>query len=309
MDTVEKKYTVAKLLKKSEYRIISDYGSGDYCFDFIASKKGGEKHLIIRVSEDVNQCGRQTIQDMKKLAVTIDGMPLLVGSKIGKKELKTGIFYRKYGVFVVDEETLRLFLEERSFPLIYADKGGLYAKINPQKLKAARHEKGFSLGELAQKVGVSRKTIYEYERGNMDATLDVALRLEEILDVDLIEPVTKLSELIKLNISKERAQLNDEVLSMLYDMLSKSGFRIWVFKKTPFDIAARKEGKEKKVIAKNARKTLKEYEISILSEIADLVSACVFLIVSRKHEKHVEEKDERLCVLSDQTLHKIQELL
>ncbi len=309
MDSIEKKYTVAKLLKKSEYRVISDYGSGDYCFDFIAGRRDEGKHLVIRVSEDVNQCNRQTIQDMKKLAATIEGTPLLIGSKMGKKELESGIFYRKYGVFVVDEETLKLFLEEKNFPLIYADRGGLYAKINPEKLKAARHEKGLSLGELAQKVGVSRKAIYEYERGNMDASLEVALKLEEVLDADLIEPVTKLSELVRLDISTEKEKLSDNILSLLYDILSKAGFEIWIFRKTPFDMAARREEREKKVIAKNARKTLEERELAILSEIADLISACVFLIVNRKQERKVEEVNEKVCVLSEQALHKIQELL
>ncbi|RLE66896.1 MAG: hypothetical protein DRJ38_00670 [Thermoprotei archaeon] len=309
MDPTEKKYDVAKLLRKSEYRIVSDYGSGDYCFDFIAGRKDEGKHLVIRVSEDVNQCSRQAIQDMKKLAVMIEGMPLLVSSKIGKKELESGIFYRKYGVFVVDEETLRLFLEEKNFPLIYADKGGLYAKINSEKLRMARRERGLSLGELAQKVGVSRKAIYEYERGNMDASLDVALKLEEILDTDLIEPITKLSELVRLDISKEKEKISDNILSLLYDILSKAGFDIWIFRKTPFDMAARKEKKEKKVIAKNTRKALREYELSILSEIADLVSACVFLIVKQKHGKNAEEVNEKVCVLSEQTLHKIQEIL
>jgi putative transcriptional regulator len=51
-----------------------------------------------------------------------------------------------------------------------------------------RENRGISLGTLAEVAGVSRRTIQMYESG-MGAMIDAAMRLEEYLDVPIIEPV------------------------------------------------------------------------------------------------------------------------
>jgi len=300
---------IGEILEKKNYDIITDYGSGNYCFDIIASKKDDKKRLIIHTAEDIQQCSRNIAQDMKKLAMTVDGVPLLVGSKMGKRELETGVLYKKHGILAIDLDTLEIFLAEKQHPLIYADKGGLYVKINPKKLKLARLEKGFSLGELAQKIGVSRKAVYEYERGNMDVTLDVAIKLEEVLDADLIEPIGKLEDIIKWNIEKEKTELNDQTIASLYRILSKAGFNVLLFRKTPFDIAARKEEIGKRIIVKNARKRIEEKEISLLSDIAELIKALVLLVVKHGHNKFLFEKSEKLQVINERFIRKIEEIL
>jgi putative transcriptional regulator len=46
-----------------------------------------------------------------------------------------------------------------------------------------------SLGTLATELGVSRRTISKYEEGGMDASIDVVLHLEELLDVALAKSI------------------------------------------------------------------------------------------------------------------------
>ena len=74
-------------------------------------------------------------------------------------------------------------------PLVYAAHGGLYVRIRRLKMRQIRLERGNLLGALASKLGVSRRTIAKYETESMDTSVDVALKLEEIFEEELIQPV------------------------------------------------------------------------------------------------------------------------
>ena len=46
-----------------------------------------------------------------------------------------------------------------------------------------------SIGTIASQLGVSRRTISKYEEGGMDASIDIALQLEELFDVALAKSI------------------------------------------------------------------------------------------------------------------------
>ncbi len=55
----------------------------------------------------------------------------------------------------------------------------------PAKLKSARQQKGFSQGQLAQKVGSDSQRISKYERGVMVPTTAILVKLANALEVSL----------------------------------------------------------------------------------------------------------------------------
>ncbi|MHA1244464.1 MAG: helix-turn-helix domain-containing protein, partial [Candidatus Heimdallarchaeota archaeon] len=128
----------------------------------------------------------------------------------------------------------------------YAHRGGLRVKIDGELLKEKRLEKNLSLSDLASEVGVSKRAIYEYERGGIDVSLDTALMLEEYLD----EPLT-----IALNLFERMKRIGSVTLPASYKNEPKSdlekevkkhfdsiGFKdqLWT-KKIPFRVLARPE--------------------------------------------------------------------
>jgi putative transcriptional regulator len=46
-----------------------------------------------------------------------------------------------------------------------------------------------SMGELAEMLGISRKAVYEYEKGAMDPSIEVAQKLIDIFGEDIVERV------------------------------------------------------------------------------------------------------------------------
>lgn len=56
-------------------------------------------------------------------------------------------------------------------------------------LRSLRQQKGLSIMDVAEKVGVQRQTVYQWERGETLPTLGNLVLLESVYGDDLIEAV------------------------------------------------------------------------------------------------------------------------
>lgn len=307
MKTPERVAALESLLKRHDYKVIADRTSGNYCFDVIASSER-RRGLVLRLAEDAEKCGRQTIRELKKLALTLDGLPLLISDRIGKRELEVGIFYKRHGLYVLNEMTFDYVIGNEEVPFVYTDKGGLYVKLNSEKLKKARVERGLSLGELAQRIGVTRRTVYEYERGNIDATFEVAVRLEEVLDADVVESASRAIQELKIDVEKEGRPSGDETIASICRVLERIGFETWIFRKTPFDIAAKKSPRSNLLI-KSVKKGVDREEISLMSEIAEVMRARALVVVKRELKPGMLGEGERIDVVDEKSLRRVCESL
>ena len=127
-------------------------------------------------------------KDVKILAEALGASPILIGERSSSGALETGIVYTRFNISIISNETLADHLLDDVPPFIFAAPGGLYVKLDSDLLKHLRETRGISLGTLAETAGVSRRTIQMYETG-MSAMIDAAIRLEEFLNVPIIEPM------------------------------------------------------------------------------------------------------------------------
>ena len=85
--------------------------------------------------------------------------------------------------------------------------------------------------------GVSRRTIQMYEDG-MGAKLDVALRMEEALGIELISPIDPLSKISDGQMTEDELVSGLDVSSPMKDIfehLSEMGYSVQPFSRCPFD--------------------------------------------------------------------------
>ncbi|MCZ7356341.1 MAG: transcriptional regulator [Candidatus Methanoperedens sp.] len=193
--------------------------------------------LLIKVLYNIDGLNEETAQEMLFLSKHLRGNPLVLGEKTRDHSLETGVAYFRYGIPAFDMNTLNDYLIQNVPPLIYAEHGGLYVKIDGTILKEERTGKNISLGALASLLGVSRRTISKYEEGEMSASVDVALRLEEILDRGFAVAVglfdkgdlqeTQIPDTLKETVKTE----SSNILSLLKDM----GFNVLPISQAPFD--------------------------------------------------------------------------
>ena len=155
---------------------------------FDVAARRGDELVLLKVLRNVDAFDAETGLEMRRIGAYLDATPLVIGLRTRDEDLKPEVVYFRHGVPVVSPDTaLDLFLEGVP-PLIYAAPGGLYVSIDSEVLADEREERGWSLGQLASELGVSRRTVSKYEDG-MDASIEVAVRLEELFGDGLTSPV------------------------------------------------------------------------------------------------------------------------
>lgn len=206
-----------------------------YLFDIIARKD--DLLLFIQVRLRLDRTDPALLSELKKLAHAINGVPLIVAMHAASGPLQDGILYLRSGIPVLTPGTLSDFFFEGVPPFVFAAPGGLYVKLDGRELRRLRHQRNLTLGDLARAAGVSRKSIQQYERG-MGASVSVAIRVEEFLDVPLVLPLDpfvwkKDPESLARRHHLPRAPYPEE--HDVYTSLEGLGFDLHSMIKCPFD--------------------------------------------------------------------------
>lgn len=122
--------------------------------------------------------------------------------------------------------------------MVYATRGGFYVHLDGDRIRKEREKWSFSLGALAESLGVSRRSIYEYERNGMDSTLETALRLEELFSTSMTIPFDILSCNAEGGSQVDGSiggPLEDELEENVSRVLSDLGLKVVWSRGTPFD--------------------------------------------------------------------------
>lgn len=223
-----------RALQRAEFSVSDPHGLRCVSFDVVA-RRGG-LILVAKCALDVCVLDRAVARELKVLAATLGGSPLVIGARSGKAKLEDGVAFTRYGVPVLTLGTIKDLFIDGVPPYVFAGPGGLYVKIDPDVIRRAR-EGRLSIGDLAEAAGVTRRAIQLYE-GGMGATLDAALRLEGFLGERLILPIdpfaydgTAMDEIGLLGPGAKTDGLHREV----YSHLGKIGYKVYPTSKCPFD--------------------------------------------------------------------------
>lgn len=208
-----------------------DYSEFTGCFDIAARKQmPTENILLLKVLENVDSFMEDHANNLSIVAGSIDANAVLVGNKTRTENLQDNIIYERFGVNTVNTHTLELILDG-NIPKMFRSRGGLFAEINHEMLRTARTAAGLTQEELAKRAGVTKKNIYEHESMQMKMHLNVAEKLEAILDAELMQPISLLPEPLSYNNPTGFGKKVSE------DM-EKIGMSTKTVYKTPFNIIA-----------------------------------------------------------------------
>ncbi|MFW9921766.1 MAG: transcriptional regulator [Candidatus Thorarchaeota archaeon] len=213
------------------------------CFDLVAKKNA--LLLLVKILENIDSLREEQAFELRKLSQMLIGMPLIVGQKIRNDvDIEDGVVYSRYEIPAISYETLKNLLLKNLPPLIYAHRGGFKVKFDGALLKEKRLEKNFSLGDLASEIGISKRAIYEYERGAVDVSLETALLIEELLDEPLTIAISLFEEMKKIgsisipesNSNIPKTEIEKDVKAHFDNLGLKD--QLWT-KKIPFRVLAK----------------------------------------------------------------------
>jgi putative transcriptional regulator len=212
-------------------------------FDLVARRDNSL--LIIKVLTNVDAINEDVAKELRTLSVLLKGCPLIIGERSGLGVLQDDAVYDRFGVQAINSSTFKNHLLE-GMPLeVYAAPGGLYVNIDKNKIKRLRMEQKYSIGSFARSLRVSRRTVQMYEEG-MNTSIEVALRIEELLGEDVTIPI----DVLKADSSKEEIQPKSleaenfrQFQREIFSILEQVGYRVIPLKRCPFEAVSKDKKK------------------------------------------------------------------
>ena len=212
------------------------FSTSDRCYlrprSFDLAARKGNQFLFLKILSNIDGLNEQTALEVRRLAKHLLASPILVGEKTRDQYLERGAVYFRYGIPTLSLFTLADCLLDEALPLVYAAHGGLYVRIDGTRMRQLRLERGISLGALASELGVSRRTISKYEVEDMDTSVDVALKLEEIFEQELIQPVDPFHH---ETVEEDKGPVTDTILRLRLEI----GFDVVPTGQAPFNAITR----------------------------------------------------------------------
>ena len=234
---------VRETLTKAGFYVSEIHSIRPTGFDLVARRDNSL--LIIKVLTNIDAFTENVANELSTLANLLQGYPILIGEKAGYGLLETDVVYDRLGIKAINNETLKNHLLE-GIPLeVYADRGGLYVNIDQNKLKDLRQEENMSIGSFARSLKVSRRTVQMYEEG-MNATVEVALRIEDTFGRDITVPIDILKpqkQLISFESKPTDSERIQEFQKEIFSILKQVGYKVIPMERCPFEAVSQDKRK------------------------------------------------------------------
>ncbi|MBS7633499.1 helix-turn-helix domain-containing protein [Candidatus Bathyarchaeota archaeon] len=239
----------AALLKEAGFMVSKQCSSRPSCFDFAARRN--DELLLVKVQADIDNVSMGDSLELKAISKCISAVYLLISMKAREKPLEDDTVYSRYALFAVTPKTFESIMLHNVFPLIQAGPGGCYVEIDCDAIRRRRQELGMSIGDMAKKIGISRRTLYGYEHGMAKASVATAYNLVYTLGIPVARPVNIFE---KAKHQHKRCFLTKAKLAIAKNSLLSKVFRkfarypITVVRKAPFDFVLSIPEEEVKIV-------------------------------------------------------------
>ncbi|MCH1771338.1 MULTISPECIES: helix-turn-helix domain-containing protein [Metallosphaera] len=244
--------------------------------DIIA--RGKQRRFVIKISND--RPSKEETRDLKNFSAVVGSMPVMVTD-----DTEEDIAIGKDNVIGLSVEGLAKALRgEKIF--IYRTRGGIFIKIRSDVLRRKRTEMNYSMGDLSKILGVTRKTIYDYENGESDVSIEVAEKLIDLFGDEVIGDVCD-DALPKL---EPDSQPTDTISSRIAKNLTDAGFASAPIRFTAVDVVASRGSKKVLVTVEPKNQDQLEKKLREASKIAnELMSELVIVVKSASMAKRLDK--------------------
>jgi len=227
---------VETILREANFAVSERCVSRPSCFDFVARK---EKTVIfIKIQPDIGNLTLNDSQELVGITTYFSAAQLVVGEYARERSLDDDTVYTRYSIMAINPRTFENFIINNVRPLVQASPGGYHVEIDGDALSKRRQELKLSIGDVAEMTGLSRRTVYGYERGLAKASVTAAYNLVFALGIPVARPI---DVLVRPKIRREPRLLNtarrvfagNRLLSKIFRKLAP--LNITAVRKAPFD--------------------------------------------------------------------------
>jgi len=239
MNQAEMLATAETILSKAGFHASERCVARPSCFDFVARR--GEQLAFLKVLVNVGSISEGEASELRKISRCFSATPLFIGDQTRNKPLEDDTIYVRYNIYAITPKTFGNVVFLQMHPLVVAGPGGYYVNLDGDAIRKKRQELGLSVGKLAELMGVSRRTIYGYERCMAKASVSAAYNLEWILGVPVarpIDPLQAVSHEKGFFAKAKRAIVGNRLLQSVVGKFVRFDFKVASTKWAPFDFVA-----------------------------------------------------------------------
>jgi len=240
MDRMKILDNAESLFEKADFHLSQRCCARPSCFDFVARR--GDKIAFVKVHPNIGNVYERDSEGLATVAKLFSGTSLLICEKSRNKPLEDDTVYSRYNVGAITIKTLEDALLKGINPLIEAGPGGYYVRLSGNAIRKKRLEKGLSTGKMAGIMGVSRRTLYGYEREMAKASVPTAYKLEWVLGKPVVNPIDIFHYPIRTDgflATARRIISENRFLQFVIRKLLQFDFLVFPMRRAPFDFVAR----------------------------------------------------------------------
>ncbi len=273
------------------------------CFDLVARRN--DRLILIKILSNIDALTREDAIALQLVAQFFNATPLIVGLRNRRGDLEDGVVYKRYGVSTIAPPSLGSVIRKNDLPREFIQRGGRFVAIDGAMLKEVRLSRRFTKKELADCVQVSARAILAYEKDEMDVSTEVAERLEEVLETNLVIPVDVLS---KPQVQKPLTQQrNPDTISSLEirvnEFFERLGMNVLWTDRAPFQVAAKEDGPPLMSGVGSLKSWALNKRMEIIKSVSNVSEANAVIIVE---EGEADENVSDLAVIRQLELDEIE---
>jgi len=259
--------------------------------DVVASRRGGNP-LLVKVIDDAVQLQPRELRELRECSLLLDAAGLVVADRDNGIEIDDVVAHERSGVYIVSAAGLRAALSNSIY--VVRKQGNYYMRVDGEKLREERSRKGYSLGDLASMLSVSRRSIYMYEQEEVDISLNTALRLMDIFGEEVFKPIPILREKPEQRriqrLSGRRVGSEPSETEKAVETIVRAGGEAVETKRIPPDVVARLRDDKMLIVIERKRERRLEKRVYEAAKVAMKVVAKV-IAVTRRREYRSELED------------------
>jgi putative transcriptional regulator len=285
MNRTEMMCATESVLKTAGFQVSEKCSARPSCF-CLAIRKGAQL-TFLRVQPDLGNISQRDASELKTIASYFLGTTLFVSNKAREKPLEDDTVYSRYSIYAVTPKTLEDVISRRLLPLIEAGPGGCFVRLDAEAVRKRRQELGLSIGKVAEQLGVSRRTLYGYEKGMAKASVAAAYNLEWILGIPMVRSVDVFQHVMPdtgFFAAAKRAIVRNRFLKIVLKRLAQCHFKVAPTTRAPFDFIAQNAASQLSIIggvAQDRERDLNQRAKEILS-ISEIVKAQPIFVTDGK---------------------------
>jgi len=252
---------IVNSLVKRDFEVLVTEG----CFN-IAAKN--ESLMLIKSLINVDGFSEEHALSLRSISYFLSANPLVVSIKNNREFLTDQMIYSRFQLPVMTPSTFENFIENSEMTFFESAKGKHTSEVDTEEIRNKRKEKGFSLRELAQLLGISKKAMYEIEKKRTKPSSDTIAKIEKNLSIKI-----QIAKNIETNLEPAYLKPKTETQKKVSKEFSRIGIDNSSVFSAPFEII----GKENfSVVTSSEAK-----ELSMMKKFASIVSSKVFLMAKQ----------------------------